>query len=152
MPPAIAEKYGLRLPSFPGVHQCVRLDAASGAASGAAGLERADLWAPSGLPGGGGSGSAEAAAAAAAGGAGGGARAAADMRITYQAGTLSEADVDADPFRQFAAWFEAAAADPVRGGWGGGAAAAAAFEAAAPPPAPARAPLLRRRTARQQTP
>jgi hypothetical protein len=117
VPPATRDKYGLVLPPYPGVQQCVRLGA------GAAADARFDLW---GAPAPAGAGAAAGGAAASAdapgpgGAAAGSGRAPADMRIKYEAGTLSEDDVDPDPFSQFDAWFREAAADPVRrvtGAW-----------------------------------
>ncbi|KIY96224.1 hypothetical protein MNEG_11737, partial [Monoraphidium neglectum] len=109
VPPATRDKYGLVLPAYPGTAQSVRISPPHAA--------RVDIWdapapaaaaAAAGAPAGGGaaSGTAEGAAAA------GQLPKPADMRITYQAGTLSEDDVNGDPFAQFDAWFKEAAADP----------------------------------------
>lgn len=97
MPPAIRDKYRLSLPPYPGTAQCVRLGPGPDPSAPA----RFDLWeapAPE---------AARAASEAAA-------RTPADMRIKYEAGTLTEEDLDPDPIRQFDQWFKQAAADPVR--------------------------------------
>lgn len=93
VPPATREKYGLSLPAYPGVAQCVRIDGGGGAAAG---------------------GAETAAAAEGASKAEAPPKAPADMRIKYEAGALCEGDVAACPFDQFDAWFKEAAAAPVR--------------------------------------
>jgi hypothetical protein len=106
VPPATREKYGLALPPYTGVQQCVRLGPPGTAEGG-----RFDLR---GAP----------APRAPAGASAPAPKAPADMRIKYEAGALHEEDVDPDPLAQFDRWFKEAAADPV-GGWaapGGGAA------------------------------
>lgn len=97
VPPATRDKYGLVLPPYPGVQQCVRISPPAAAG------QRFDLW------------DAPPAAGAAAPGAAGAltpAASPAGMRIKYEAGALSEDDVDEDPLKQFDLWFKEAAADP----------------------------------------
>jgi hypothetical protein len=90
VPPAIREKYSLTLPQYPDVAQCVRI---GGSAQPAA--------------------SADMAAAVAAAEA---AKKVSDMRISYEAGGLLEADVAEDPLQQFDTWFKAAVEAKVGGG------------------------------------
>ena len=133
VPPAIKDKYNLSLPPYPGTSQCVRVPsgqadglasttaaaAAASAAASAAGAEAATAATAAAaaavqaanaaqL-------AADAARQAAAASAGASGAAAADMRISYEAGGLLEEHLQGDPMAQFEAWFNEATACKVRG-------------------------------------
>ncbi|KAF8072363.1 PPOX1 [Scenedesmus sp. PABB004] len=98
VPPAIRDKYRLRLPPFPGTDQCVRLPARGAAAAAEA---------------------ASAPVAAGAAAAAGAPPSPADMRVSYELHGLLEGEAAADPVEQFRAWFAAAVESKARRGRGG---------------------------------
>jgi NAD(P)H-hydrate epimerase len=120
VPPAIRDKYQLKLPPYPGTSQCVRIPsgeaeattsaaATAGAATAATAAAAAAVQAAKAAEL-----AAEAAAKAAAASAGVAGAAAADMRISYEAGGLLEENLLRDPMAQFGAWFSEATACKVR--------------------------------------